>query len=321
MADVDDSLDDAALLAEYLKEEQVKLEVHKEVLQKKESFKTSEEDDLMRKEQGDPDDIIQQEQQQQQQKDDTVEIDPVEFDIMDLEGAPEEVQDKRRHTTSPPIPITKVFSSDYNKKRYKDTLENGEYQANTAEIQDWVKKSMKIPRKRENQPPSPSSSSLGETGTLSPDSRKRKQSYSETIIEECISEMSAEAQIEFFGDIRLREAQVQATKVEKIDPEFAKVKLRQAHIERCKSDSTDDGEALMGTTVPFVSVAEPILILSYRELVKKTIAKEYSGVDKISLEKSLSDEEFISVFMMDRETFYALPKWKREDAKKKLYLF
>jgi hypothetical protein len=320
MSDVEDSFDESDLLAEYLKEEQVTLEVIKVELQKKESFKAAQEDEKVRKEQED-DDIIQQQQdgEEEEIEDISVEIDHVEFDIMDLEGAPEEIQDKRRHTTSPPNAINKTLSSEYNKARYKDTLDDDEVQANTVEIHEWVK-SIKIPRKKENLPSNPSLP-MSPVSPLSPGdgSKKRKQSYSESIIEECINELSPEAQMEFFGNIRLRESQVQSAKIEKIDPEFTKIKLRQARIEKTFSESTDDGESC--TSVPFQKSAESILMMSYRDLVKKTLTKDYSGVDKISLEKSLSDDEFISVFMMDRETFYALPKWKREDAKKKLYLF
>lgn len=45
------------------------------------------------------------------------------------------------------------------------------------------------------------------------------------------------------------------------------------------------------------------------------------GIDVTQKEEYLSDAEFQSVFGMDRAAFRAMPKWKRDDAKKKKGLF
>ena len=45
------------------------------------------------------------------------------------------------------------------------------------------------------------------------------------------------------------------------------------------------------------------------------------GVDRATLEKYLTDEEFQKVFKMDREKFYKLPDWKRQDLKARAKLF
>lgn len=258
----------------------------------------------------------------------------VEFDIMELEEMQEkkaterskqiELQkeqlqkekETRRHTTSPSAPISKVMSSEYNLERYKETFEDNEIIADTAYIHDWVKNAVKIPKKKENVPPSEASA----IEDLVPQKKGKIQSYSESIIAECINELSPEAQIQFFGDIRLREAQVTASKIERLDPEFTKVKLRQAQakvgevVTEVNEEDNDDEPII-------TEMEETLQILSYKELVRKTLMKEYSGVDKICLERSLTDEEFYSVFQMDRDAFYQIPKWKREEAKKKLYLF
>lgn len=46
-----------------------------------------------------------------------------------------------------------------------------------------------------------------------------------------------------------------------------------------------------------------------------------SGVDPTRKEEYLDDATFKSVFNMERAAFHALPKWKRDDAKKKQGLF
>ena len=44
-------------------------------------------------------------------------------------------------------------------------------------------------------------------------------------------------------------------------------------------------------------------------------------VDRINLEKHLSDADFDMVFRLSREDFYRLPYWKRCDLKRKYHLF
>lgn len=48
---------------------------------------------------------------------------------------------------------------------------------------------------------------------------------------------------------------------------------------------------------------------------------DVGGIDASKKEEYLDDQTFQSVFGMDKQTFAALPKWKRDDAKKKNGLF
>ena len=61
-------------------------------------------------------------------------------------------------------------------------------------------------------------------------------------------------------------------------------------------------------------------IYQYREL-KVDNYRSPRGVDKMNLEKHLTDEEFREIFKMARNEFYELPKWKQIDHKKKVKLF
>ena len=45
------------------------------------------------------------------------------------------------------------------------------------------------------------------------------------------------------------------------------------------------------------------------------------GVEASSKEKSLNDADFEATFKMSREEFDALPKWKRDKAKKDAKIF
>ncbi|VDM45020.1 unnamed protein product [Toxocara canis] len=56
--------------------------------------------------------------------------------------------------------------------------------------------------------------------------------------------------------------------------------------------------------------------------LEKVVARELpSGVDLKRLEQYLNDEDFESVFQMDRKTFYGLPLWKQIELRKKHRLF
>jgi hypothetical protein len=65
----------------------------------------------------------------------------------------------------------------------------------------------------------------------------------------------------------------------------------------------------------------PVATLSYKELVLRVLAKDYKGLNHENLDLSLSDAEFLLVFVVDREEFAAMPAWRRDDLKKKLYLY
>mmetsp|Transcript_9222 Transcript_9222/g.10698 ORF Transcript_9222/g.10698 Transcript_9222/m.10698 type:complete len:203 (+) Transcript_9222:88-696(+) len=68
---------------------------------------------------------------------------------------------------------------------------------------------------------------------------------------------------------------------------------------------------------------EPMVpCVPYSDLKKVNDAAQLpQGVDPLNKEASLSDEEFIDVFGMDKQTFYNLPMWKRTSQKKSKLLF
>lgn len=59
------------------------------------------------------------------------------------------------------------------------------------------------------------------------------------------------------------------------------------------------------------------------EILKGVVdaSKLPKGVDPLNREQSLSDEEFVAVFGMDKDAFSQLPSWKRTKLKKDLGLF
>lgn len=59
------------------------------------------------------------------------------------------------------------------------------------------------------------------------------------------------------------------------------------------------------------------------EILKGVVdaSKLPKGVDPLNREQSLSDEEFVAVFGMDKDAFSQLPAWKRTKLKKDLGLF
>eukprot|EP01034_Spumella_vulgaris_P032286 gene32286-39865_t len=60
---------------------------------------------------------------------------------------------------------------------------------------------------------------------------------------------------------------------------------------------------------------------SYQELVRRNFAKEYVDLTRSELEKYLCDEEFATVFQKTKDQFFAQPRWKQMDQKKKAMLF
>ena len=63
----------------------------------------------------------------------------------------------------------------------------------------------------------------------------------------------------------------------------------------------------------------PPLVVPYSELARTGYTPE--GVNPACKEDFLSHVEFQQVFAMGRKEFKALPRWKRENAKKKANLF
>jgi len=60
---------------------------------------------------------------------------------------------------------------------------------------------------------------------------------------------------------------------------------------------------------------------SFVELVRRNFTKEYQGLVQSDLEKYLTDEEFLTVFLKDKSQFYTQPRWKQMEQKKKSMLF
>jgi len=58
-----------------------------------------------------------------------------------------------------------------------------------------------------------------------------------------------------------------------------------------------------------------------RDYPKKPFPNAGKGIEKATLEKYLSDEDFVRIFKMDREKFYRLPDWKRQNLKAWAKLF
>lgn len=69
------------------------------------------------------------------------------------------------------------------------------------------------------------------------------------------------------------------------------------------------------------SRSEPVIV-SYSRLRGIVDASNLpQGVDPLNREQSLSDEEFVAVFAMEKEAFHRLPAWKRTSLKKQYGLF
>jgi len=83
------------------------------------------------------------------------------------------------------------------------------------------------------------------------------------------------------------------------------------------------------STTPIIghpAVVEPeetLILPNYEQLQKNLIAPAASvaGVDPAHREKSLSDQDFYTVFKMTKTDFVQLPAWKRSSLKKKYGLF
>lgn len=68
--------------------------------------------------------------------------------------------------------------------------------------------------------------------------------------------------------------------------------------------------------------SEGTVVVSYEALKNISDAlKLPPGVDPLSREQSLSDDEFVKVFGMDKDSFNSLPGWKRTKLKKDTGLF
>jgi len=57
---------------------------------------------------------------------------------------------------------------------------------------------------------------------------------------------------------------------------------------------------------------------TFEELTAK---KKPPGVEVTTLEKYLTDEDFLKIFEITKEAFYALPSWKRVTLRKKTLLY
>lgn len=70
---------------------------------------------------------------------------------------------------------------------------------------------------------------------------------------------------------------------------------------------------------------QEILLPCYRESPASATGAGASnflqGVDPLNREQSLSEEEFVAVFGMDKTSFQRLPAWKRTSLKKEHGLF
>jgi len=77
------------------------------------------------------------------------------------------------------------------------------------------------------------------------------------------------------------------------------------------------------TTTPTLTTKNPLEdgTLSYVELVRRQTLKDYGTLDVPNLEKYLSTAEFERLFQMNRDDFYALPKWRQKMKKQMLNLF
>ncbi|PPD94035.1 hypothetical protein GOBAR_DD08947 [Gossypium barbadense] len=64
-----------------------------------------------------------------------------------------------------------------------------------------------------------------------------------------------------------------------------------------------------------------IFIESYHKQLKAITGNAATGIDLKRREAYLSDNEFQTVFGMEKEAFYKLPKWKQDLKKKKVGLF
>lgn len=76
--------------------------------------------------------------------------------------------------------------------------------------------------------------------------------------------------------------------------------------------------ALSGITVTYNGAAHPIELL---KAVTPTSAGPFAGIAFDTKESLLADKDFPAVFGMDKKAFEALPKWKKQDTKKKAGLF
>ena len=96
---------------------------------------------------------------------------------------------------------------------------------------------------------------------------------------------------------------------------------------RASSPPPESPEATSSTPIighPAVVEPEETLILPYYEQPQKNLiapAASVAGVDPAHREKSLSDQDFYTVFKMTKTDFVQLPAWKRSSLKKKYGLF
>lgn len=67
--------------------------------------------------------------------------------------------------------------------------------------------------------------------------------------------------------------------------------------------------------------AEGLVLLSYRELVRRNFNKEYEGLRRTELEEHMTPAAFKELFGMSKESFRLLPQWRRNGKKRALMLF
>ena len=96
---------------------------------------------------------------------------------------------------------------------------------------------------------------------------------------------------------------------------------------RASSPPPESPEATSSTPIIGPTVIKPgeTLILPYYEKLQKNliapVPSTVAGVDPAHREKSLSDQDFYTVFKMTKTDFVQLPAWKRSSLKKKYGLF
>lgn len=67
--------------------------------------------------------------------------------------------------------------------------------------------------------------------------------------------------------------------------------------------------------------SKPVTVATPGSFTYEQLKAGADGIDQTQKEEYLSDAEFQTVFGVDRAAFRAMPKWKRDDAKKKKGLF
>lgn len=101
--------------------------------------------------------------------------------------------------------------------------------------------------------------------------------------------------------------------------ELEQEEAEKGHIGQAESsDQPSEAPAAVKKTVSSQGTA----VVSYEVLKGISDASKLPpGVDPLNREQSLSDDDFIMVFGMDKDSFYVLPGWKRTKLKKDTGLF